>query len=171
MSPAPDRHDAIIELSQPFTDIVVEIVKQYGDNPRFVTDCIPLSVKLSDFPNGGCRFSSILFGLVLRERDIVTTLVSGWQCPKCDEHDECEKGECKEGKEHVWLEYDGLVIDLTCRQFDDLPQRPWGSYGSDWHLSSWRVFDRKELTSFEVGDRRELVAKIERRLEETLLAG
>jgi hypothetical protein len=163
MSPAPDRLDTITGLSQPFTDTVKEIVRQHGNDRRFAPGFVPLGVRLGFFPNGGCRFASILFALILRRRDIITTLVTGWQCPKCDEYDECVRRECKARREHTWLEYDGCVIDLTRCQFGDFPERPFISHGSDWH-SSRRILDRKELTSLEVGNRGELVDEIERGL-------
>lgn len=163
MSPAPNKLDAIVKLSQPFTDVLAEIVRDSGDEPKFMTGCFPLDVKLSMFPNGGCRFSSILFGLLLRNHKIVTTLVEGWQCLKCDD---CKNEDCKDRREHVWLEYDGWIIDLTCCQFDGFPQQPFIKRGSDWHTSSWRIRDRKGLTSFEIGDRGGLIAEIEHRLTE-----
>ena len=158
MSQKLEHIDIIEKLSQPFNNVLIDIVRDSGDDTQYMTDCIPLSNKLSEFPYGGCRFSSIVFGLLLRKRKIVTTLVEGWQCTKCDD---CKTEDCEKRREHVWLEYNGWIIDLTVCQFPGFPAKPMIDNGSDWHATSWRILHRKNLEVFEVGDRRQLIDELE----------
>lgn len=62
------------------------------------------------FPKAGCATASRLFGHFLLEKKIVTNRIEG---KFCNDHE----------TEHVWLEYEDWIIDLTCCQFDGSPRR------------------------------------------------
>jgi len=65
---------------------------------------------LARFPSGSCEVASLIYGCYLLQNYSEVKLVYGDRVHRTHEGQE---------NKHVWLEIDGLQIDLTAGQFDD----------------------------------------------------
>jgi len=85
-----------------------------------------LAGNLKDFPRRCCHHAAKLLGLYLFEQGMGCFQVVGGR-----------RG--RDGtEEHVWLERDGVMVDITVDQFRDWPgSKVFVSTVSDWH-SLWR---------------------------------
>ena len=147
MKSTPDFIQVAIELAQPFTDVLVDILKQSDEQTKQPPS--GLRLRLGDFPMAGCHGSSRLFCMMLNNRGIATTVAMG------------VKGE----QNHYWLERDDWVIDLTPCQFAEFPfEAPYISCEPTWHRSYWEEYS-PDIGKVEVGGDAELLGEIELRLD------
>jgi hypothetical protein len=92
-----------------------------------------LGGNLKDFPHRCCHHAAKLLGIYLFDRQLgLFQVIAG------------RRGE-RQGEEHVWLECDGVVVDITADQFTDWPGgRVLVARSSAWH-SKWDRPRRKEV--------------------------
>lgn len=85
----------------PDTDRIFAQAKRFRDG---IESCKPKfkAISLREFPLGSCGDTSDLLGMYLQQSlGIRTEYVAGWL----------------DGRSHAWLEFEGLVIDITADQF------------------------------------------------------
>jgi hypothetical protein len=101
---------------------------------RAIESCrAKLPIGLKDFPFGSCLDASLLLGHYLEQSDVGKPIyVSG----------------TKDGRTHMWLEMDGVIIDITADQFGDAPERVMVTRDTAWHVNSKRNReDQRDSTS------------------------
>jgi len=90
---------------------------------------VKLPIGLKDFPIGACLDASLLLGHYLAQSDIGKPIyVSG----------------TKDGRTHMWLEMDGVIIDITADQFGDAPERIMVTRDTAWHSQFERQSRRSD---------------------------
>jgi hypothetical protein len=102
---------------------------------RAIEDGTPLAhdIVFERFPAGSCGDTALLLGRFLREhgaRDIRYVL-----------------GKRRQGDDwgsHAWLTVDGLIVDITADQFDEVDDPVIVAVASAWHACAWQI-DRDAL--------------------------
>jgi hypothetical protein len=90
------------------------------------TNPVDRPIGLREFPYGSCSDASFLLGSYLRHLGYGEFKhISGRR----------GKHEDNSWTTHAWLEKDGLAIDITCSQFDEVSEDIIISDSSNWHLS------------------------------------
>jgi hypothetical protein len=99
-----------------------------------------LAVDLSDapgslktFPGGCCNWASWMLGHYLKFECGLESVEIQAQRPGSDGT-----------SGHVWIEVDGLIIDITSDQFDDCPEPIYGIEISEWH-QDWEKVRKEEI--------------------------
>lgn len=103
---------------------------------------------MNDFPHGCCGMAADLLGLYLIETKIGTALyVLG------EDQARQKAGRTTGYMSHAWLVLNGLIIDITADQFDDVDDAVIVQRTSAWHLG-WTI---KESHCHPVGDQRPII--------------
>jgi hypothetical protein len=90
------------------------------------TNTIDRPIGLREFPYGSCSDASFLLGSYLKHLGYGEFKhISGRR----------GKHEDNSWTTHAWLEKDGLIIDITCSQFDEVSEEVIVSDSSNWHLT------------------------------------
>lgn len=72
---------------------------------------------IKDFPFGCCNVASIVLGIYLSKKEIVTNYICG----------------IREDGSHGWLDYNGLIIDISADQYVEIVEPVIVTYKSHFH--------------------------------------
>lgn len=103
---------------------------------------------LNNFPHGCCGPAADLLGLYLIETNNGTA-----QYIFSEDQARQKAGRPTGYMSHAWLVLDGLIIDITADQFDDVDETVIVQRTSAWHLG-WTI---KESHCHPVGDQRPII--------------
>ena len=104
-------------MNQDTYNLILEECKQFRLSIEECKNKIGLDW-FKDFPNGCCGDTALLLGKYLHEKGFgIPYYVSGWMGKKS----------------HAWLELDGLIIDITADQFENISETVIVVRESDFH--------------------------------------
>jgi hypothetical protein len=135
--PELEAHGASLEVLRLDLDRLRELAGAFRDAIERA-DRNRLPIEFRDFPSGSCGEATLLLGIFLTDQGMGTfRYVCGWR----DDHS------------HVWLEADGLIVDITADQFPEISERVIVTRCSRWHSAferdgdpheaDYRIFDER----------------------------
>jgi hypothetical protein len=105
---------------------LTEIVR-IANKMRYTIEAVPINflpISFLEFPHGSCGDASLLLGAYFKDLGFQGfELVRG------------ERGrmEVNSWTSHAWLACGTLIVDITCDQFSDVPEKTIVSSSSAWH--------------------------------------
>ncbi|MCB5205767.1 hypothetical protein [Methylovorus mays] len=105
----------------------ITLINQLATGMRMAIESIPkdkLPLPMSHFPKGACGDATLLLGAYFADNGITEfQYVCGERGVKED----------RTWSTHAWLESEGLVVDITADQFEEIDEKVIVAYGSPWH--------------------------------------